>query len=97
MPILGKHTHAVPVCPSFILPLDESSRGSQAPSQPRRHPLTLLYMRTADDNDQAYGTVCRSDCVERCRAVVTDGMSSRTPRYRMKEISVMKALGGQGI
>src|SRR5882724_683458 len=72
-------------------------RAPGEPRQPRRHTLAPLYARRAGGSNHAYETVCRSDCAERCRAMVKDGMSSRTPRYRAKEINVIKALGGQGI
>src|SRR5690348_6005889 len=75
-PILGKHTDVVGDCPSYILPLDECTQGSRELRQPRRHTLAPLYARRAGGSDHAYGTVCRSDCVERCRAIVKDGMSS---------------------
>src|SRR5262245_44072311 len=92
-PILGKHTDVVGDCPFYILPLDECTQGSREPWQPRRRTLAPLYARRVGDSDHAYGTVWRSDCVERCRAMVKEGMSSRTPRYRAKEINVIKALG----
>ena len=64
---------------------------------PHRHGLAPPGAMSASGHEHAYGTVCRLDCAERCRATVKDGLSSRTPRYSAKEINVIKALGGQGI
>ena len=72
-------------------------RAPKNPGNRGRHTLAALYAWRAGGSDHAYGTVCRLDCAERCRAMVKDGMSNRTPRYKVKEINVINALGGQGI